>query len=102
MTAPIPLSARLRDVRGSAIRDLLALTARDDVVSLAGGLPGADLLPRVRIGAALAGVVADPAAGPAAVQYGETTGLRRLREVLAGIEGDRIGRPLTATDVVVT
>ena len=41
-----PLSTRLRDVRGSAIRDLLTLTARPDVLSLAGGLPAGDALPR--------------------------------------------------------
>jgi 2-aminoadipate transaminase len=94
----VQLSARVRDVRGSAIRDLLALTARNDVISLAGGLPGTDLLPRDRIGAALATAAADPAA----VQYGETTGLRRLREVLATAEGERLGRELAATDIVVT
>ncbi|OLT21934.1 aspartate aminotransferase [Pseudonocardia sp. CNS-139] len=95
---PVRLSARLRDVRGSAIRDLLALTARPDVISLAGGLPGTDLLPRDRVAAALATAAADPAA----VQYGETAGLRRLREVLAAVEGERLGRPLAAADVVVT
>jgi 2-aminoadipate transaminase len=94
----ITLSTRLRDVRGSAIRDLLALTARPEVISLAGGLPGTDLLPRERIATALAAAVADPAA----VQYGETAGLRPLREVLAEHEAGRLGRPVAPTDVVVT
>jgi 2-aminoadipate transaminase len=94
----VHLSTRLRDVRGSAIRDLLALTAREDVISLAGGLPGADLLPRERIATALATAAGDPAN----VQYGETIGLRRLREVLAATEGARLGRDLTAGGVVVT
>jgi 2-aminoadipate transaminase len=94
----ITLSTRLRDVRGSAIRDLLALTARPEVISLAGGLPGTDLLPRERIATALAAAIADPAA----VQYGETAGLRPLREVLAEHEAGRLGRPVTPTDVVVT
>ncbi|WP_433284683.1 PLP-dependent aminotransferase family protein [Pseudonocardia sp. CA-142604] len=94
----VHLSSRLRDVRGSAIRDLLALTARDDVISLAGGLPGTELLPRERIATALATAAADPAN----LQYGETIGLRQLREVLAATEGARLGRTLTATDVVVT
>jgi 2-aminoadipate transaminase len=85
-------------VRGSAIRDLLALTARPEVISLAGGLPGTDLLPRERIAAALAAAVADPAA----LQYGETTGLRRLREVVAEQESERLGRAVDAGGVVVT
>jgi 2-aminoadipate transaminase len=98
LSVPVPLSARLREVRGSAIRDLLALTARPEVISLAGGLPGTDLLPRERIGAALAVAVTDPAA----VQYGETAGLRRVREVVAEHESGRIGRAVDAADVVVT
>jgi 2-aminoadipate transaminase len=94
----LSLSSRLRDVRGSAIRDLLALTARPEVISLAGGLPGTDLLPRERVAAALAEAVTDPAA----VQYGETAGLRRLREVLADHETERTGRTVAADGVVVT
>jgi 2-aminoadipate transaminase len=94
----IPLSTRLHDVRGSAIRDLLALTARPEVISLAGGLPGTDLLPRERIAQALATAVADPAA----VQYGETAGLRPLREVVAEHESERLGRAVAADAVVVT
>jgi 2-aminoadipate transaminase len=94
----IPLSTRLRDVRGSAIRDLLALTARPEVISLAGGLPGTDLLPRERIATALATAVADPAA----VQYGETAGLRPLREVVAAHESERLGRVVDPACVVVT
>ncbi len=94
----ITLSARLREVRGSAIRDLLALTARPEVISLAGGLPGTDLLPRERIATALAAAVADPAA----VQYGETAGLRQLREVLAEHESVRLGRAVPPDGVVVT
>jgi DNA-binding transcriptional MocR family regulator len=57
---PVPLSRRLRDVRGSAIRDLLTLTARDDVLSLAGGLPAADLLPRERIAVAADRALSSP------------------------------------------
>ena len=41
-----PCPPRRQDVRGSAIRDLLTLTARPEVISLAGGLPAADSSPR--------------------------------------------------------
>ncbi|MDN5861767.1 MAG: PLP-dependent aminotransferase family protein, partial [Pseudonocardia sp.] len=64
-------SNRLDAVRGSAIRDLLTLTARPEVLSLAGGLPAADLLPRERIAAAAARALEDPAN----VQYSATTGV---------------------------
>jgi 2-aminoadipate transaminase len=102
-TPPSPaISARTAGVRGSAIRDLLTLTARPEVISLAGGLPAADLLPRERIARAAADALTDPAA----VQYGETAGLARLREVVAahetarGTGGDR--GPVRPGDVVVT
>lgn len=93
---PVHLSTASRAVRGSAIRDLLSLTSRPEVISLAGGLPATDLLPRERIATAAAAALADPAA----VQYGETAGLPSLRAVLAAHESARCGRPVT--DVVVT
>ena len=95
---PVPVSSRMAAVRGSAIRDLLTLTARPDVISLAGGLPAADLLPRARIAEAVAEALTDPAA----VQYGETAGSARLREVLAAHESARQHRPLQAGEVLVT
>ncbi len=94
----ITLSRRLADVRGSAIRDLLTLTARPDVLSLAGGLPAADLLPRERIAEAAAAALTDPAS----VQYSETGGLARLREVVAAHESGRCDRAIGASRVVVT
>jgi len=95
---PYPLSARLRDVRGSAIRDLLTLTARAEVLSLAGGLPAADLLPHTRI----ADATAHALTAPGAVQYSETAGVAGLREVVAALESARTGRDIGAGDVVVT
>src|SRR3954462_6914249 len=90
-----PLSASAHNVRGSAIRDLLTLTARSDVLSLAGGLPAADQLPRERIAEATGRALGSPAS----VQYGETAGLAVLREVVAAHETARIGRPVAAADV---
>jgi 2-aminoadipate transaminase len=97
-TDAFPLSRRMRDVRGSAIRDLLTLTARPDVLSLAGGLPATEALPRDRIAAAAERALRRPAA----VQYGETAGLADLREALAVHESGRLGRPVGAADVLVT
>jgi len=88
----------VRDVRGSAIRDLLTLTARPDVRSLAGGLPATDALPRERIAAAAERALRSPAA----VQYGETAGLADLRSVVAAHESGRLGRAVAGADVVVT
>ncbi|WP_281688943.1 PLP-dependent aminotransferase family protein [Pseudonocardia thermophila] len=92
------LSTRARAVRASAIRDLLTLTARPDVLSLAGGLPAADLMPRERIAAATARALTDPAH----LQYSPTTGTDALRAVLAAHESERLGRPVPADRTVVT
>ncbi|MDT7554832.1 MAG: 2-aminoadipate transaminase [Pseudonocardiales bacterium] len=94
----ITLARRLDAVRGSAIRDLLTLTARPEVISLAGGLPAADLLPRERIATAAADALTDPSS----TQYAETAGIARLREAIAAHESARCGRPFGAADVVVT
>ncbi|WP_345344796.1 PLP-dependent aminotransferase family protein [Rhodococcus olei] len=85
-------------LRSSAIRDLLAVTARPDVVSLAGGLPDPDLVPRERIRDVTARVLhsAD------ALQYTETAGLRSLREVVAARESVRLSAPVDAARVVIT
>ncbi|NLG55696.1 MAG: aminotransferase class I/II-fold pyridoxal phosphate-dependent enzyme, partial [Rhodococcus sp.] len=92
------LSRRVGGVRGSAIRDLLALTSRGDVISLAGGLPAPEFIPR--------DVIAEHAQAaltqPGSVQYAETCGLPELRDALAARESARIGRAISAREVVVT
>lgn len=79
---PAGLARRTESLTSSAIRDLLALTARDDVISLAGGLPATDLIPIDRIAAAAEAVLRRPDA----VQYCETSGHRTLRSVVAARE----------------
>lgn len=99
MTTSLPsLARRLDSVQSSAIRDLLALTARDDVISLAGGLPATELIPTTRIRAAAVDVLESSSA----VQYCETSGWRELRDVVAEREANIIGRPVDAAEVVIT
>lgn len=92
------LARRMRALRSSAIRDLLTVTARPDVISLAGGLPDPELVPRERIRES-----ADRALSTSeSVQYTETAGWFGLREVVADRES--VARP-TAVDpqrVVIT
>jgi len=66
-------------LRSSAIRDLLAVTERPDVISLAGGLPAAELLPHEAIAAAAEIELRDPGA----LQYSTTQGYAPLREWIA-------------------
>ncbi|WP_067698371.1 aminotransferase-like domain-containing protein [Nocardia jejuensis] len=93
-----PLSRRLDGLQSSAIRDLLKLTARADIISLAGGLPDAELMPRDRIAAA-----ADAALSSRGVlQYTESPGWGPLREVLRTRESARTGRPVSIEEIFVT
>ncbi len=77
---------RLRDcdrrLQSSDIRDLLAVTARPDVISLAGGLPAPELFPVEGMRASFDAVLAHD--GASALQYGPTEGHVPLRAYLAG------------------
>ncbi|RVW05793.1 aminotransferase-like domain-containing protein [Rhodococcus xishaensis] len=92
------LSSRMAGVRSSAIRDLLTFTARPEVISLAGGLPAVELVPRGRIAQAARRALGDPHS----VQYGETSGWAPLRETVASRESEAVGRRVAPAEVVVT
>ncbi|TQM28578.1 PLP-dependent aminotransferase family protein [Nocardia bhagyanarayanae] len=93
-----PLAAKLGGLKSSAIRDLLKLTARAEVISLAGGLPDAELMPRERIAAAAEAALN----GPGCLQYTESPGWAPLRDVLAERESARLGRRVPIDEVFVT
>lgn len=93
---PLPIGHGPARIGSSAIRDLLAIAQRPDVLSLAGGLPDPDTFPVDAIAAATADIlVADPAG---ALQYGPTDGLPALREAVAR----RVGAGTEADQVLVT
>ncbi|UGT60137.1 PLP-dependent aminotransferase family protein [Nocardia asteroides] len=96
-TAP-PLAGKLAGLRSSAIRDLLELTERPDVLSLAGGLPDAALMPRQRIAAATEAALTDARS----LQYTGSPGWGPLREVLAARESAKLGRAVPTAEVFVT
>ncbi|MBF6077173.1 PLP-dependent aminotransferase family protein [Nocardia beijingensis] len=93
-----PLARRLDGLTSSAIRDLLKVAARDDIISLAGGLPDEQLMPRDRIAEAAESALADRAR----LQYTESAGWGPLREVLAARETQRLGRSVPLEEVFVT
>jgi 2-aminoadipate transaminase len=67
--------------RGSAIRELLAITANRSVIGFGGGLTAPELFPAAELTECLARVLADRPAS--ALQYGPTEGLAALREAVA-------------------
>ena len=72
---------RVQHMQGSAIRELLKITAQPDTISLAGGLPAGELFPIEQITAVTQGILAKN--GQQALQYGPTEGYMPLRELLA-------------------
>ena len=82
---PIRLATAATRVGSSAIRDLLEITERPDIVSLAGGLPCPDAFPVDAIAAATDAVLATDAAS--ALQYAPTGGHPPLRAWAAARHG---------------
>jgi 2-aminoadipate transaminase len=96
------LSRRGRGATSSVIRDLLHLTNRPDVLSLAGGLPAQESFPVERLRVAADVVLAGAGRyGPEAIQYGPTEGIPALREWVAASYEAR-GRACRVEDVLVT
>lgn len=86
------LAARTQRMNPSAIRDILKLTERPGVLSMAGGLPAPEAFPVEAIRQACDHVLATQ--GAAALQYATSEGLPALREWVAR----RLSRPGWAVD----
>lgn len=78
---PFPRGDALERTASSAIRDLLEITERPGVLSLAGGLPSPASFPVAALDRAAAAVLADDPGR--ALQYGATEGHRPLRSWIA-------------------
>ena len=72
---------RTKGVKSSAIRELLKLTQRPEVISFAGGLPAPDVFPTERFEEACSKVLRN--FGKEALQYGATEGYEPLRAMIA-------------------
>lgn len=90
---------RTSRMKASDIRELLKLTARPEVISLAGGLPAPELFPIDEYRQAFEWVLETN--GSAALQYGPSEGFRPLREFLAQ-RMTRLGIPATTDEVLIT
>ena len=95
----IQLARRMAGVQASAIREILKVTERPEVLSFAGGLPAPEAFPVEALARAHAEVLADDAA--AALQYGPTEGYAPLRAWVAE-RMTRRGVPATPDQVLIT
>ncbi|HEV2786086.1 MAG TPA: PLP-dependent aminotransferase family protein, partial [Solirubrobacteraceae bacterium] len=92
-------AARTRVMKSSAMRDLMALTERRDIISLAGGLPDTSSFPAESFAAIMGNVAVDSTAR--SLQYGPTEGLGVLKSCIAEVMAEE-GTPIDADDVLVT
>jgi 2-aminoadipate transaminase len=97
---PPPPAQRLAGVQSSPVREILALTQREEVISFAGGLPAPELFDVPALRDAFAAALA-PGCAERALQYSTTEGHPALREALAARMVAR-GLPTEPDDVLVT
>jgi 2-aminoadipate transaminase len=94
----MPLARRARDARSSAIREILKVTLRPEMISFAGGLPAPETFPVEALRAAFDKVLRE--VGPASLQYSTTEGHPALRAWIAARETAR-GIPTSEDEVLI-
>jgi len=74
---------RTKVMKSSAMRDLMALTEREDVISLAGGLPDTSTFPPDSYASLMSAVALESCAR--ALQYGPTEGLALVKRCIVSV-----------------
>ncbi len=92
-------AARTRSMRSSAMRDLMEITARPEVISLAGGLPDTSTFPPESFAAQMTRIAQESSAE--ALQYGPTEGFRETKECIREVMRAE-GMDPDPDDVIVT
>lgn len=95
----VKFAERMAKAEGSAIRELLKLTQKPEVISFAGGLPAPELFPVDQMKAVAAAVLDEQ--GQAAMQYSTTEGYPPLRKAIAQRMNDKLYCNVTADDIMV-
>jgi 2-aminoadipate transaminase len=90
---------RTRVMRSSAMRDLMEITARPEVISLAGGLPDTSTFPPESFAAQMTRIAQESSAE--ALQYGPTEGFDRTKECIREVMAAE-GMDPDPEDVIVT
>jgi 2-aminoadipate transaminase len=92
-------AARTRVMKSSAMRDMMAVTARPEVISLAGGLPDTSTFPTDTFAAVTQRIASESCAK--ALQYGPTEGLPETKDCIAEVMAAE-GMRADPEDIVVT
>lgn len=96
----IRFASRMEQLKGSAIRELLALTAKPEVISFAGGLPAPELFPVEEMEQAAKAVMEEN--GRAAMQYSSTEGYLPLRQQIVERMAAKNNIHTTVDNIIVT
>jgi 2-aminoadipate transaminase len=91
---------RTNYIKASAIRELLKLTQRPEIISFAGGLPAPELFPIEKIDEISSKVIKEN--GRSALQYTTTEGYPKLREIIAEQRMKPNGIKCTAENIMIT
>ena len=92
-------AARTRVMNSSAMRDMMAITARPEVISLAGGLPDTSSFPPATFAAVTSRIAHESSAK--ALQYGPTEGLEETITCIVDVMAEE-GIKVDPADVMVT
>ena len=96
----VKFASRMELLKGSAVRELLALANKPEVMSFAGGMPAPELFPVDKIIAATEAVMKEK--GTKALQYSSTDGDQHFREQIAERMGAKNGIKTDADHILVT
>lgn len=96
----IRFADRMGKVEGSAIRELLKLTARPEVISFAGGMPAPELFPVEEMKKVSVAVLEEQ--GQVALQYTTTEGYLPLRQKIADRMNKTLKTNVSPDDILMT
>jgi 2-aminoadipate transaminase len=96
----VPLARRMSHVKASDVRELLKITEKPEIISLAGGLPAPELFPTERLADITSALIRDE--GARCLQYSTTEGYAPLRAWIADHMNTSWGARTTADQILVT
>jgi 2-aminoadipate transaminase len=95
------LSVGIKGMKRSAIRELLKLVSRPEIISFAGGLPSPDSCPRQELKQIMMDIMDDEKESSISLQYGATEGDLLLREQLV-CRYRQQGLDITTDNLIIT
>ncbi len=96
----VKFANRMGKIEGSAIRELLKLTAKPEVISFAGGMPAPELFPVEEMKKVSVAVLEEQ--GRVALQYTSTEGYLPLRKKIASRMNNILKTSVSEDDILIT